>query len=103
MTFLNDGFSSADTYLITENMGTDFKGDLLTTGFIPKGDKSCWIPTQKLQWLIVLLNSNEYFVKTPMNRVQRTLDTLKYLWSLPWLPVWKVTSFGGQIIPINTV
>ena len=59
MIFLDDGFDFG-TYLTTENKGTDAKGDLLAAGFIPKADKLCWIPTQELQWLEVLLNSNEY-------------------------------------------
>ena len=38
-----------------------------------------------------------------MNRVHKTLESLKYLWSLPWLPVRKVASFVGQIISMNIV
>ena len=43
----------------------------------------------------------EYIVK--MKRVQKTLETLKYLWSLPWLPIRKVASYAGQIISMNIV
>ena len=93
-----DGFGTADNFIDTDRIAQEIKFDLLSAGFIPKADKSCWIPTQELQWLGTLLNCLEFYIEIPEKRIKKALGTLEYLLSFKFVPVRKVASFVGQII-----
>ena len=96
--FLDDGFGTADNFIDTEWIAQEIKFDLLSAGFIPKADKSCWIPTQELQWLGTLLNCPEFYIEIPEKRIKKALGTLQYLLSFNFVPVRKVANFVGQLI-----
>lgn len=101
--FLDDGFGCGNSLSYTKRMSVEIKSDLLKSGLVPKADKSCWEPVQCLQWLGAMLNSCEFTVSIPENRILKAFDTLSFLQAQKYVPVRKVASFIGQIISMSVV
>lgn len=74
--FLDDGFGCGDTRSNTNVLSNEVEQDLLDSGFIPKADKSLWIPVQELQWLGAIINSLEFTIRVPQHRIDKDLVTI---------------------------
>jgi len=101
--FLDDGFGTAETYDKTVIMSREIKSDLLLSGLVPKVDKSCWEPVQELQWLGSQLNTANFTVCISGCRIDKVLQTLRFLQTSDYVCVRKVASFVGQIISMGIV
>ena len=57
--YLDDGFGCSGSRDSAKCMAQSIKSDIISSGFVPKAEKSCWIPVQHLQWLGTVLDSEE--------------------------------------------
>jgi ribonuclease HI len=49
--YLDDGFGISNCYESCFRVSREVRNDLVSAGFIPNEEKSCWNPTQKILWL----------------------------------------------------
>lgn len=77
------------------------------SGFIPKAEKSIWIPVHNFQYLVVYLNSIDGTVHIPEQRLTKVLYTISEIFLIGKVhrrvPVRKVDSFVKQIISMTIV
>ena len=48
--YLDDGFGCSDCKQNAEIMAESIKTDIICSGFVPKAEKSCWVPVQRLRF-----------------------------------------------------
>jgi hypothetical protein len=101
--FLDDGLGSGDGKVNTQKMSDQIKHDILQSGFIPKADKSFWVPVQILEWLGAILNSVQFSVCIPQRRLDKVAYTLQEIKAQKRVLVRKLASFIGQIISMSIV
>ena len=53
------------------------KSDIISSGFVPKDEKSSWIPVQRLQWLGTVLDSEEFTISISEVRMNSLLCTVQ--------------------------
>lgn len=101
--FLDDGFKCNSTSL----MVAEVKAYLLSSGFVPKVEKTFWVPVQQLVFLGSDLNSKEGFISIPFQRISKMKQTLCFI---PYclkkhgrVPVRKEASFIGQVISMIVI
>jgi hypothetical protein len=69
--YLDDGIIIADTFEKAKQYGGIVKHDLEQAGFVINEQKSCWDPTQKLNWLGFTLDSKENIFEVPQDKIDR--------------------------------
>ena len=52
----------------TKSIAQSIKSDIISSGFVPKAEKSCCILVQHLQWLGTVLDSEEFTISIPAVR-----------------------------------
>ena len=60
-------------------MAHEIKQDLLLSGFVPKFEKSMWVPVLKLRFLGYIIDSKEGQLVIPENRIIKALDTVSII------------------------
>jgi hypothetical protein len=105
--FLDDGFGCAGTYDKASPLAGDIKSDLILSGFVPKVEKSCWVPVQKLEILGACLDSDKNCIFIPERRLIKTINTVDDIEHDLRIHrrahVKKVARFVGQIISMSIV
>ncbi|XP_060577784.1 nipped-B-like protein B [Ruditapes philippinarum] len=66
-----DGFGCDKDLPGCQDTALSVKNDLLESGFVPKAEKSLWVPVQNLEFLGTVLDSTLNSVYIPDRRVQR--------------------------------
>ncbi|XP_014680270.1 PREDICTED: uncharacterized protein LOC106820250, partial [Priapulus caudatus] len=75
--FLDDGFGCDRDFRSTQLMSNEIKQDLLKSGFVPNVQKSLWIPTQVLEFLGSILDSERGLICIPERRIVKAKTTLE--------------------------
>ncbi|XP_053382012.1 uncharacterized protein LOC123541270 [Mercenaria mercenaria] len=105
--FLDDGFGCSGTFENATKISGDVKLDLLESGFIPKVEKPCWVPVQRLEILGAVLDSEKnciYILERRVNKTVKILSEIEQdLAKHRRVHVKKVASFVGQIISMSVV
>ncbi|XP_053382628.1 uncharacterized protein LOC128549601 [Mercenaria mercenaria] len=105
--FLDDGFGCEGDFLSCSDVAVSIKNDLLESGFVPKAEKSLWVPVQIIEFLGNTLDSTINSIYIPDRRIQKALNTLSEIeYSLKKhrrFHVRKLASFVGQIISMSVV
>lgn len=88
-------------------MSRQVYSDIILSGFIPKDEKSMWIPCQSLEFLGIHLNCEQGTIHVPSRRLNKVADTIKKIdyfleRNLP-IKVRRVASLVGQIISMSVV
>lgn len=105
--YLDDGFGCHGEYDQTCEMSRQVYSDIILSGFIPKDEKSMWIPCQSLEFLGIHLNCEQGTIHVPSRRLNKVADTIKKIdyfleRNLP-IKVRRVASLVGQIISMSVV
>ena len=105
--YLDDGFGRESSFEKTESMANMIKQDLLASGFVPKVEKSCWVPVRVLEFLgngIDTINNQIYI---PSRRIDKVIslihdiqDCVERKYSIGTR---KIASMVGQIISMSFV
>ncbi|XP_060076460.1 uncharacterized protein LOC132556090 [Ylistrum balloti] len=105
--YLDDGFGCGKDFSGTQSLAHDIKSDLLKSGFVPKAEKSLWVPVQVLQFLGCTIDSERFILYVTESRVEKILKTLEYIEETVRksrrVPARKVASLVGQIISMSVV
>ncbi|MCG7876850.1 MAG: DNA N-6-adenine-methyltransferase [Candidatus Thiodiazotropha endolucinida] len=105
--YLDDGFGCSHSKESTEIMAKSMKSDLISSGFVPKVEKSLWVPVQRLQWLGAILDSVQFTIEIPKCRIEAllsTIDDIEYAVRVSRrVHVKKVARMVGQITSMSVV
>lgn len=105
--FLDDGWSCEKDFTSCSNVASSIKNDLLLSGFVPKAEKSLWLPVQTIEFLGNILESTVNRISIPNRRVHKTFKTISdieiSLKEHRRVHVRLVASFVGQIISMSIV
>lgn len=105
--YLDDGFGCSGSKESAEIMAESIKSDIISSGFVPKAEKSCWIPVQRLQWLGAVLDSEDFTISIPEIRIGALLSTIEVIENVVRtkrrVHVRKVARMVGQIISMSVV
>lgn len=101
--FLDDGWGVNSSFELTKN-DADFVLDTLKkAGFIVNLDKSIFIPVQCLEWLGLIWDLENGFLKIPDRRIRSALDCLDSLLQFPLASAKKLAQVAGKIISMSPV
>ena len=67
--FLDDGLGIVDSQEAALIMVDNIRKDLKSSGFLVAEDKCVWEPTQKIEWLGLIWNSTENFLRISDSRI----------------------------------
>ena len=105
--YLDDGFGCSGSKVSAEIMAQSIKSDIISSGFVPKAEKSCWVPVQRLQWLGAVLDSEEFTISIPETRITALICTIQDIENSMRISrrvhVKKVARMVGQIISMSVV
>ena len=105
--YLDDGFGCHREYDKAYEMSRQVYFDMVSSGFIPKAEKSMWIPCQKLEFLGIYLNCELGTIHVPTRRINKVSETIQKIQhfvgqNLP-IKVRRIASLVGQIISMSVV
>ena len=101
--YLDDGFSSADTYAKAMENSIHVRQDLMRAGVVWNVKKSIWNPVRCLDWVGFLWDSVSGTMKVREKRVIKLKGTLTPLLDLSILSIRKLASVVGQIVSMQPV
>lgn len=105
--FLDDGYGCGDSYDNGMRLSQDIKGDLLLSGFIPNATKCIWVPVQILEFLGVMLDSENGIIYIPDRRLNKVIECISAvelsLKEHRRVQVRKLASLIGQLISMSVV
>ncbi|XP_062621080.1 uncharacterized protein LOC134282689 [Saccostrea cucullata] len=105
--YLDDGFGCHCEYEKACEMSRQVHADIVSSGFVPKAEKSMWVPCQIIEFLGICLNCEQGTIHVPTRRLEKVSDTIlkiEYFLSrnLP-VKVRRIASLVGQIISMSVV
>lgn len=105
--YLDDGFGCHSKYDEACKISKEVQYDLVCSGFVPKVEKSMWIPCQVIEYLGVVLDCNMGKIYIPEKRVfkiQKTIFKIEHFMNQNCrIKVRRLASLVGQIISMSVV
>lgn len=105
--YLDDGFGCHSKYDDACKISKEVRYDLVCSGFVPKVEKSMWIPCQVIEYLGVVLDCNMGKIYIPEKRVfkiQKTILKIEHFMNQNCrIKVRRLASLVGQIISMSVV
>ena len=105
--YLDDGLGTDVNYEQCKIMSDQVKNDLILSGFVPKPEKSVWIPVKQITFLGYCIDTEKGMLYIPQDRMYKAFATISDIeTSLEYsntVPVRKLASFVGQIISMSYV
>lgn len=105
--YLDDGLGTHQDENICYEMSVQVKQDLIDSGFVPKPEKSTWLPTKTLTFLGYYVDTGKAILKIPDERLKKLFSTIEVVESCILrgkdIPIRTVASFVGQIISMSYV
>ena len=102
--YLDDGFGCGKGKINMQKTAQDIT-DLISSGFVPKADKSLWEPVKELTWFGAVLNSIECSISIPHVRIEKLINSVNDLQLLLQkkrnVHVRSVASVVGQLISVS--
>ena len=100
--YLDDGLGTHSDFDKCQDMALRIKQDLICSGFVPKNEKSLWIPTKTLIFLGYYIDTASSIIKIPNERLvklEHIISELDHeLNRKHKVHVKKVASFVGQVV-----
>lgn len=75
--YLDDGFGCHCEYEKACEMSRQVHADVVSSGFIPKKEKSMWVPCQIIEFLGIYLNFEQGTFNVPTRRLDKVSDTIQ--------------------------
>ncbi|XP_063416792.1 uncharacterized protein LOC134699035 [Mytilus trossulus] len=105
--YLDDGLGVHDDKELCIEMSIQVKKDIISSGFVPKAEKSMWTPTKNLTFLGTNIDTDKSVFTIPENRIDKIMSTISdidlCLTKSGKVFVRKVASLVGQIISTSPV
>ncbi|XP_069112417.1 uncharacterized protein [Argopecten irradians] len=105
--YLDDGLGVHSDESACAHMASQVKHDLIASGFVPKPEKSTWIPVRKLVFLGNSIDTVEGILSITQPRLDKLSmyisDVLEDIRMCGRVPVRKVASAVGQIVSMSYV
>lgn len=101
--FADDRYGCGDSYDNSMRLGRDIMGDSLLSGFIPNATKCIWAPMQILEFLGVMLDSENGIIYIPDRRLNKVIECISDVKEHRRVQVLKLASLIGQLISMNVV
>ena len=100
--YLDDGLGSHSDKQQCYKISCEVKQDLISSGFVPKVEKSMWLPCQQVVYLGYFIDIENGIVKIPQERLEKAKNVISEIeisvHNLGEVHVRTVTTFVGQII-----
>lgn len=102
--YLDDGFGMASSSELCLQLSNFVKKSLSDAGFLINVEKSIFCPTQQLEWLGILWNSNAFSISIPDRRVNDLLQSINHLINIfPAFSARLLAQVTGKIISLSPV
>ena len=105
--YLDDGFGCHREYDKAFEMSRQVHVDMVSSGFIPKAEKSMWIPCQILEFLGLYMNCELGTIHVPTRRINKISETIQKIQHFVGqnlsIKVRRIASLVGQIISMSLV
>ena len=101
--YLDDGFSSADTYAKAMEDSIHIRQDLMRAGAVWNVKKSTWNPARSIDWVGFLWDTVSGTMKIREKRVTKLKTALPPLLALSVLSTRKLAGMVGQIVSMQPV
>ena len=69
--YLDDGLGVHNDYTSCHSMALEMKDDLLKCGFVPKNEKSMWLPSKQITFLGYFIDTESGKIKIPYSRLEK--------------------------------
>ena len=96
--FVDDGIGAAGSYKKCEEAARFVKMSIEKAGFIINEEKSSWIPTQKITWLGLEINTETFSLKIAGKRTTKVLEKIRIALETRVCSARQVSSIAGSII-----
>ena len=95
--YLDDGFSISNSHSECLSDANFVRNTLLKSGFIPNQDKSVWQPTNICDWLGIIIDTKEGYLRIPEQRISSLISSIKQVQrKLPLVNPRDLTSVAGK-------
>ncbi|VDI15676.1 Hypothetical predicted protein [Mytilus galloprovincialis] len=74
--YLDDGLDVHDDKELCTQMSIQVKKDIISSGFVPKAEKSMWTPTKNLTFLGTHIDTDKGIFTIPDNRIDKIMSTI---------------------------
>ncbi|VDI48143.1 Hypothetical predicted protein [Mytilus galloprovincialis] len=74
--YLDDGLGVHDDKELCTQMSIQVKKDIISSGFVPKAEKSMWTPTKNLTFLGTHIDTDKGIFTIPDNRIDKIMSTI---------------------------
>ena len=105
--YLDDGLGVHNDYTSCHRMALEMKDDLLKCGFVPKNEKSMWLPSKQKTFLGYFIDTESGKIKIPYSRLEKLSNCIqgveRTLADKGSAHVRTVASLVGQIISMHYV
>ena len=102
--YLDDGLAFADTKTKCRDVAKSIQNVLSRAGFMVNEEKSCFIPTQVIEWLGVIWDSREFSLSIPEIRIDDTLSSIVRVISLcPKITTRELARVVGKVNSMSPV
>lgn len=105
--YLDDGLGTHPDENICQEISSQVKQDLIDSGFVPKPEKSTWLPTKTLTFLGYYIDTERAILEIPGDRLNKLFNTIEVVETCLNLGkkvhVRTVASLVGQIISMSYV
>jgi hypothetical protein len=102
--YLDDGLAMSDSISDCKNMSTFIQNTLEKAGFQINFEKSVFHPSQTLEWLGLIWNSEEYSLSIPCRRIDDLKISLEFvLKTMPNVTARQLAKVTGKIISLSPV
>ena len=102
--FIDDGNGIAEDRVTADIHSDLVRKSLRRSGFVPNSTKSIWEPYLELEWLGVIVKTNEGFLKLPFRRLEsldNALDSFFSTFSL--ISARRLSRIAGIIISMSPI
>ena len=102
--FIDDGNGIAGDRATADIHSDLVRKSLRRSGFVASSSKSIWEPCLELEWLGIIVNTNEGFLKLPFHRLESLDNALDSFFStFPSISAWRLSRISGIIISMSPV
>lgn len=102
--YLDDGWGCSSNLDLCRENACFIKSSIEKSGFMLNNDKSIWEPVQKLEWLGLVWNANDYCLNIPDRRIDSVLNTLHVVINkFPFVVAREIAKVTGKVISLSPV
>ena len=102
--FIDDGNGIAEDGANADMHSDLVRKSLRRSGFVANSTKSIWEPFLELEWLGIIVNTNEAFLKLPFRRLESLDNALDSFFStFPSISAQRLSRISGTIVSMSPV